>query len=117
MNTINLTQELLNRNGSIQISKIPTKEMVAGENGEMHEETRMVDTNVTLGALLIHACLKENMDKEETSILDRYNLFLKLDNNETVELVDEEMSILKKLVAETYDTFNSGAILTILNNL
>jgi len=115
MNTINLKVELYNRYGSVQIAKIPTKEMVADEKGELHEETKMVETNVTLGALLIHACLKESGDRTEETILKKFNLFNEMEGQDEIEVSDEELETLKTLAAETYDVFNAGTIITILN--
>lgn len=115
MNTLQLTEQLFNRDGSPQVAKIPTKEMVKGEDGEMHEETKLVESVVTLGDLLTHSCLRQNGDIAEESVVERYNLFLKLDKCEEIELSDEEIEMLKHLVLQSFDTFTAGAILTILN--
>lgn len=116
MNTYNLTTELLNRNGEVSTAKVPETIMVKGDDGEMHEEKKLVDKVVTLGSMLEHVCLKEDGVAEEKPIVERYELYLKLKDSLEIELSDKEVELLKKLVSQAFDVFFAGTILELLNN-
>ena len=116
MNTYDLTQELLNRNGEVSTAKIPKITMVKGDDGEMHEEKRLEDKVVTLGSMLEHVCLKEDGVAEEAPIVQRYELYLKLKDALEVDLSAKEVELLKKLVSQAFDVYFAGTILALLNN-
>ena len=113
MNTINLKQPILNRIGEETMVKAPVTKMVEVD-GEVHEEQLLEEKKVLLGGMLEHACLKDDGEQDEQAIIERYNLYLKIANKETVDLSDEDILALKKLVCKSYDVFFAGSILNLL---
>ncbi len=113
MNTINLNQPVLNRLGEETMVKTPVTKMVEA-NGEVHEEQLLEEKKVLLGGMLEHACLKDDGEQDEQAIMERYNLYLKIANKETVDLSDEDILTFKQLVCKSYDIFFVGSILNLL---
>ena len=112
MNTFNLKEELLNRDGKVSKVKVPVTRTIK-DGDEVREEQSFEEKAVTLGAMLEHACLKQGQH-EPDEVLERFELFLKLKDKDKVELTLLEVEKLSQLVAEAFDTYMAGTILTIL---
>ena len=114
MNTLDLTTVLKNKDGEAATVKVPTTEKFE-KDGQEFEKQVMDERPATLGYTLEYICLRQDGTNTEEGIIERYELFKKLYNVESVEVTDEELELLKRLVCEAYDIYFAGTILEILN--
>lgn len=110
---LKLDTVLLNRDGSEfkQRMNIPYYEE---KDGEVIEKQRSEMNTVTLGRMLSAALLTKAESIDEAEIMEKYNLFLKVDDKEEVELDKKEIELLKKLVCQRYEIFFVGQIINLL---
>jgi len=114
MKTIDLTFPIPNIDGVVETQIIPVKYEEV-EDGEIVVKTKNEKMTLTLGHLLKHCLFQRDNSETEEEILSRLDLVDKIHNQESVELNDEEIAMLKKLVIKKYDIFYAGSVLRILN--
>lgn len=113
---IDLKEEILDRKGEKITAKIKVPHVKELENGEVVEEQVHKAVVLNLGkalrdsVLTIHA---GDADLEEK--MARYNLFVKIEEDEEVELSEEEINKLKQYVSERYEVIFCGQIVEMLS--
>ena len=113
---IDLNAPLLNRDGEETTTKVKVPKTVEVD-GKTVDSFEMKTEKVLMGNMLRHACLKEDGEKSEESITERFNLFKKLNVKSLEEdLTTEEIKLLKKLVCQSFDIWHAGSILKHLNS-
>lgn len=113
---IDLSKEITNRNGEKVTSKVKVPYIKTLENGEHVEEIRMVPVTLTLGKALRDSVLSSSLMSALTieEKLDRYNLFLKIEKDEEVELSEEEVKNLTQYACDRYEIVYFGAITNLM---
>ena len=97
--------------------KVQSKEpsVTVQDDGQEIQEFKIVQQDPTLGLLIEQALLKQDqISKDE--IVERYNLFIKIQDKEEVELEDKELNLISTLIASRYDTFTAGRMYELINN-
>ena len=105
-----LSAKIKNRKGEefTQQTRTPYYE---DEEGVPVEKQRLEVTEVTVGRMLTAALLKKEGEMEEKEIMEKYELFLKLEGSDEIELTDKELEFIKSLVCRIYDIFFAGQII------
>ena len=112
---IDLEQPLLNRDGKETTRKAKVPKIVE-KDGQEIETFELKEEKVLVGSMLRHACLREDGEEVEGAIRARYELFNKLNtDNTTPELAEEDIILLKKLVCQSFDVWHAGSLLEIIN--
>ena len=95
---LKLDTVLLNRDGSEFKQRTKIKYLEPTEEGEIIEKERSEDQLVTLGRMLKAALLIKGDSMDEESIMEKYNLFRKIEEVDEVEVDEKELKLLKKLI-------------------
>ena len=114
---VKLSQVITNKDG-VEL-KVQAKEplITTQEDGTEIQEFKLVNKIPTVG-LLIEQCLlqkTQTLCKEE--IIARYDLFLKIQGKEEIELTEEELKLIDELIASRYDTFTAGKTYELIYNV
>jgi hypothetical protein len=111
---INLNQPIKNIDGTIAKSKIrvPVLQEVNGEEVEVEE---LQSKDVTVGAMLIHACLRNIGDTSVDSVMTRYKLFNKMNGKDEVEFSEAERTLMTTLICDAVEVYYAGQIIELLN--
>lgn len=111
---IDLAKEILNRNGEKVTSKVKVPFIKKNSEGEDIEEVRFALVELTLGKALRDSVLTAPMGLTIEEKLDRYNLFLKIEKDEDVELNEEEINSLKQFACDRYEVVYFGTIIELM---
>lgn len=130
---LNLTVPIFNEDGtrtnykiSELVKKMQPKKKI-GKNGKIIELDEMeevevtvaTDQEATLGMIIRISLLRkpmEDRDLLEEVIYMRYKLFCRIRNMDEVEVSEEEIKEIKKLICQKYDMYFAGQAIDIINN-
>lgn len=114
---IDLEKYIYNKDGEVSKAKKPRKIV----NPDMSVEyDGFDDVFFTIGKALENALLSNDTfleEKTEDEIVKRFNIFKKVNNQKEVDLNQEEVDFVKKLVVTKFDVFFAGSIVEYLNSL
>lgn len=117
MKTIDLTKYVLSKDGIA--SKMIKPRAVPQEDGTVeYEGTDSVF--FTIGKAFESALLSKNTLKDEPTIEEvtkRYDLFMRINNQESITLTASEITYIEELIIANYDIFFAGEIIDYLNNI
>lgn len=111
---VDLSKEILNRKGETIKSKIKIPFIKINDNGEEVEEIRFQTVTLTLGKALRDSVLTTNNSLTVEQKMLRFNLFLKIENDEEVDLTEEEIEMLKEFACERYEVIYFGTIVNLM---
>lgn len=111
---VDLSKEILNRKGEKVLSKIKVPFIKVNDAGETVEEIRLQTVVLTLGKALRDSVLTANMPLTIDQKMERYNLFLKIENDEDIDLTEEDIELLKTCACDRYEIVYFGAIVNLM---
>lgn len=114
---INLTSVIYNRAGKPMVSRWIEEEKITDEetNVETIKEVKK-ERNLTLGVMIENALLNRNtQNMDETTISYNYSLFKKISGIEEIELEDDDIANIKRMICMVYDTMTAGQALELIN--
>lgn len=111
---VDLSKEILNRKGEKVTSKVKVPFIRTNDAGEDIEDIRFQTVTLTLGKALRDSVLTTNMPLTVDEKMERYNLFLKIENDGEVELTEEDIKLLKLCACDRYEVVYFGAIVSLM---
>lgn len=113
MKTINLKQTIKDINGKDVTQMVPVKKQSFVDN-KMVEDEVMEPVTMDVYSLFKIALLRREGVITEEEVVKRYNLFNKINGQDSVKLTKDEIEFIKELSLNRFDVFFTGQLFEIL---